>query len=136
MSILGRRVSGKVVAAVAALFVMVAGLLPVMTKAHAREITLVVRDMAFYLESDMKTPNPVIEVKPGETIRVVLVNRDRGMTHDFAVPASEAATKAIDWNEQDEVTFEVPDEPGTYQYLCRPHLLMMKGQLIVRLGDE
>jgi plastocyanin len=131
MSILGRRVSGKIVAAVAVLFVTVAGLLPVMTTARAREITFVVRDMAFYLESDAKTPNPVIEARPGETIRVVLMNRDRGMTHDFAVPASEAATKVIDWNEQDEVTFDVPDEPGTYQYLCRPHLLMMKGTLRV-----
>jgi plastocyanin len=136
MSILGRRVSGRVVAAVAALFVMIAGLLPVMTKAPAREITLVVRDMAFYLENDASNPNPVIQARPGETIRVVLVNRDRGITHDFAVPASEAATKAIDWNEQDEVTFDVPDEPGTYPYVCRPHVLMMKGQIIVRSHDR
>jgi plastocyanin len=136
MSIWGRRVSGKAVAAVAVLFVVVAGLLPVLTKARAREVTLVVRDMAFYLEEEGKTPNPIIVAKPGETIRVVLVNRDRGVTHDFAVPAVEASTDLIDWNEQDEVTFDVPDEPGTYEYVCRPHLLMMmRGKLIVRLGD-
>jgi len=135
MSIWGRKVSRKVVAAVAVLFITVAGLLPVMTKARAREITLVAKDMAFYVENDLETPNPVLEVKAGETIRVVLLNRDRGMTHDFAVPAAQAAIDALDWNEDDAVTFEVPDEPGTYEYVCRPHLLMMKGKLIVRSGD-
>jgi plastocyanin len=135
MSILGRKVSVKMVVAAVALFVAVAGLLPVMTKARAREITLVARDMAFYLETDGKTANPVIEARPGETIRVVLVNRDRGMTHDFAVPAVDAATNLIDWNESTTITFDAPDEPGTYEYVCRPHLLMMKGQIIVRSGD-
>jgi plastocyanin len=140
MSILGRRVSKKVVAAMAVLFVAVVGLLPAMTlplenAARAREVTLVARDMAFYFENDLKTANPVIEARPGETIRVVLANRDRGMTHDFAVPASEAAIDALDWNEEAAVTFNVPDEPGTYEYVCRPHLLMMRGRLIVRSGD-
>jgi len=136
MSILGRKVSSKVVAAVAVVFVVVAGLLPVMTKGRTREVMLVAKDMAFYLESDPKTANPVIEARAGETLRVVLRNRDRGMTHDFSVPASDAGTNAIDWNQEDEVTFDVPDEPGTYEYVCRPHLLMMKGQLIVQSRDQ
>ena len=134
MSIWGRKVSPKTVAAIAALFVAVAGLLPVMTKPRAREITLVARDMAFYRDGD-PAANPAIEARPGETIRVVLVNRDRGVIHDFAVPAVDASTDRVEWNEQDEVTFEAPDKPGTYEYVCRPHLLMMKGQIIVRSGD-
>lgn len=133
-------VSKKIVAGMAVLFVTVVGLLPVMTlplenAARAREITLVAKDMAFYLDSDLETANPVIEARAGETIRVVLANRDRGMTHDFAVPASKAAIDALDWNEEDAVTFVVPDDPGTYEYVCRPHLLMMKGRLIVRSDD-
>ena len=135
MSIWGRRISGKMVAAVAVLFVSVVGLLPVMTTSRAREITLIAKDMAFYVDGDLKTANPVIEARAGETIRIVLLNRDRGIIHDFAVPAVDAATDRIDWNEQDTVTFEVPAEPGTYEYVCRPHLLMMKGQIIVRSGD-
>jgi plastocyanin len=135
MSIWGRKVSRKLVAAVAALFVVVVGLLPVMTEARPREITLVAKDMAFYLDGDGKSANPVIEARAGETLRIVLLNRDRGMTHDFAVPAFEASTDAIEWNQQDEVTFDVPDKAGTYEYVCRPHLLMMKGQIIVRSGD-
>jgi plastocyanin len=136
MSILGRRISYKVVAAVAVLFVTVVGLLPVMTKSRAREITLVARDMAFYADGNDSTKNPVIEAKAGETIRVVLRNQDRGMTHDFSVPAVDAAVKALDWNEEDAVTFDAPKKPGTYEYVCRPHLLMMKGKLIVRSDGE
>ncbi len=131
MSIWGRKVSPTVVAAVVALFVGVAGLLPVMTKPRAREITLVAKEMAFYRDGDGGTANPVIEARAGETIRVVLVNRDRGLTHDFAVPAAEASTDLLEWNERDEVTFDVPETPGTYEYVCRPHLLMMKGTLRV-----
>jgi plastocyanin len=116
---------------VVALFVGVAGLLPVMTKPRAREITLVAKEMAFYRDGDGGTANPVIEARAGETIRVVLVNRDRGLTHDFAVPAAEASTDLLEWNERDEVTFDVPETPGTYEYVCRPHLLMMKGTLRV-----
>lgn len=131
MSICGRRVSGKVVAAIAILFVAVVGLLPVMTNAPTREVTLVARDMAFYIEGDAKTANPIIEVKAGETVRVTLRNRDRGMMHDFAVPAVDAAVHQLNWNEEDDVTFDAPDKPGTYEYVCRPHLLMMKGTLRV-----
>jgi plastocyanin len=131
MSIWGRRVPGKMVAAVAVVFIAVVGLLPVMTTTRAREITLVAKDMAFFAERDAKAANPVIEARAGETIRIVLVNRDPGVTHDFAVPAVDAATDLIEWNEKAEVTFEVPDKPGIYEYVCRPHLLMMKGTLRV-----
>ena len=130
MSILGRKIPGTVVAAVAAIMVL-AALLPVWTKTPVREITLVARGMAFYLDGDLTHPNPVIEVKAGEQVRVVLRNEERGMTHDFAVPAAGAATGLLDWNEQGDIAFEVPSEPGTYQYVCNPHMLMMKGTLKV-----
>jgi plastocyanin len=86
--------------------------------------------MAFYIEGD-STANPTIEARAGETLRIVLKNRDRGMTHDFAVPSVEAATQVLKWDEHDEITFDVPSEPGTYEYVCRPHVLMMKGTLKV-----
>jgi plastocyanin len=130
MSILGRKIPAKVVAALAAAMI-IAALLPVMSQAPAREITLVARDMAFYAAGDFERPNPVIEVKAGERVRVVVRNEERGMTHDFAVPAIGAAVDLLDWNEQGDVTFEVPSTPGTYEYVCRPHLLMMKGTLKV-----
>jgi plastocyanin len=131
MSILGRRISTEPVAIVAVIFMVAMGVARALVGNNAREITLVAKDMAFYVDGDTRTPNPVIEARAGETLRIVLKNRDRGMTHDLAVPSVEAATDPLDWNEQDEVTFEVPSEPGTYEYVCRPHLLMMKGTLKV-----
>ena len=129
MSILGLRVSWRVAAVIAALIVT-AALVPVLTNAHTREIRLVVHDMAFYLEGDSR-PNPTIEVRAGERVRVVVRNDERGVNHDFAVPAVRAAVDMLKWNEEGEATFEVPDVPGDYEYVCRPHLLMMKGTLRV-----
>jgi plastocyanin len=130
MSIFGRRVSVRAVAALAAVLV-VGALLPVMSKTPSREITLVARGMAFYLEGDPNTPNPTIRLSAGETVRVVLRNEDRGMTHDFAVPALDEALGATDWDETEDVTFDVPATPGTYEYVCRPHMLMMRGTIVV-----
>ena len=130
MSILGRKISAKWVA-VLAVAMVVGALLPVMTETPARQITLVARDMAFYLEGDYTHPNPDIEVKAGERVRIVMRNEERGMTHDFAVPAAAASVDLLEWNERGEVTFEVPATAGAYEYVCRPHLLMMKGILKV-----
>ena len=130
MSILGRRVSAKLVAAIAGLMLLVA-LLPAWSEAPPREVTLVARGMAFYLAGDPSRPNPTLDVKAGERVRIVLRNEDRGMTHDFAVPVVAAAMNVIAWDESGEVTFDVPDTPGTYEYVCRPHSLMMRGTIRV-----
>lgn len=128
MSIGGRKVSVKVVAAMVALVVM-AVMLSAMSRTPSREITLVARGMAFYLEGDPTTPNPTLRFKAGERVRIVLRNRERGMIHDLVVPAVGAATDALKWSEEDEVTLELPQTPGAYEYFCRPHLLMMRGTI-------
>jgi plastocyanin len=130
MSIWGKHVPLKRLALVVSILV-VSALASVMTRPRPREITLVARGMAFYVEGN-STPNPTIDARPGETLRIVVRNHDRGMTHDFAVPAADAAVDLLEWNDEDAVTFEVPATPGTYEYVCRPHLVMMKGKLIVR----
>ena len=129
MSILGLRISWRVGAVIAALIVT-AALVPVLTNAHTREIRLFVHDMAFYLEGD-STPNPTIDVRAGERVRVVVRNDERGVNHDFAVPAARAAVDTLKWKDEGDVTFEAPGVPGDYEYVCRPHLLMMKGTLRV-----
>jgi plastocyanin len=134
MSILGHHVSRTVLVRTAATIVAVlllAVLLPALTARPTREIVIVTSGMAFYIEGDAGTPNPTIEVEAGERVRIVLRNQDRGMTHDFAVPAIAAAMTAIRWNESGDVTFDVPDTPGTYHYECRPHRLMMRGVIRV-----
>lgn len=138
MSMLGQKmsahvstnVSTKAIAAAAGIMLL-AALLPALSSTPTHEVTLIARDMAFYLDSDLSTPNPTLEVKAGERLRVVLRNQDRGMTHDFAVPAAAAALNAIGWNESGEVVLDVPDMPGTYEYVCRPHALMMRGTIRV-----
>jgi FtsP/CotA-like multicopper oxidase with cupredoxin domain len=95
-----------------------------------REITLVVRGMAFYLDGN-ELPNPTITVKAGERVRVVLRNEERGIQHDFAVPAMNAAVDLIGWNQASDVTFTVPETPGVYDYWCRPHMLMMRGKIVI-----
>jgi plastocyanin len=130
MSIWGRHVRAAHVASAAIVLLLVGSLASAFSSSAAREVTLVAKDMTFYLEGGT-SPNPVIEARAGERLRVVLRNRDRGMTHDLSVPVAKASTDLLRWNEADSVTFTVPDAPGTYEYVCRPHLLMMKGTLKV-----
>lgn len=131
MSILGKRVSLKIAFALIAVMVCAGGLIPVLSKSSVHEVVLVAQGMAFRADSGTGIVNPVIDVKAGETVRFVIRNRDRGMTHDFSVPALGVATDRLEWNQDGQVTFEAPATPGTYEYMCRPHQLMMKGTLRV-----
>ncbi len=101
-----------------------------LTKAPTRDIVLVARDMAFRSASG-GAPNPVLDVRAGESVRIVLKNDDRGMVHDFAVPVAGIAMRLLQWSEDASITFTAPDRPGNYEYVCRPHQLMMKGTLRV-----
>ena len=134
MSIMGRHVPGAVVAAV--VLMLGAGAVTVAMwrpPAADREIRLVARGMAFYLDSDPSTPNPTLTLRAGERVRIVLDNEDRGMTHDFAVPGISQAMNAIDWQERGQVVLVVPAAPGEYEYVCRPHAaLKMRGRIIIR----
>mgnify|MGYP001343543329 FL=1 len=130
MSVFGQQLSAKLIGVLAALMLS-AALLPALSSPPAREVSLVVKDMAFYLEGDLQTPNPTIEVKAGERVRVVLRNQDRGMRHDFAVPSLDVALKTTNWNESADVVLDAPIQPGTYEYVCRPHSLMMRGTIRV-----
>jgi plastocyanin len=114
-----------------ALAMLFAALIPALSNTPSREITLVVKGMAFYLEGDPRTVNPTLEVKAGERVRVVVRNEDPGMTHDFAVPALGVGLTPMRWNESGDVIFEAPDKPGIYEYTCRPHQLMMRGTIRV-----
>jgi plastocyanin len=129
-----RSSSGRAViwVGVLAACVLLGGLRASVRDVPVREITLVARDMAFYLESDPHTPNPTIEVRAGDIVRVTLRNDERGIGHDFAVPAiGDASLDLLADGERGSVTFTIPSQPGTYEYLCRPHRAMMKGRLRV-----
>ena len=130
MSIMGRTVPIRTLIVIVSCLVL-GTLIPVLSRSEPREIRLVARDMAFYLEDDPRTPNPTITVAPGEAVRIVLRNADQGLQHDFAMPVSKASTKALRFGDQDTVVITAPTAAGTYEYVCQPHRPMMRGEIQV-----
>ena len=121
-----------VVALAVMVTIAVAFLLPVTAerKTAPRQISLVTRNMAFYVDGD-PAPNPVLRVKRGEEIIITVRNEDEGMTHDLAINAWGASTKALAGTSSDRLTLTVPSKAGAVDYVCRPHSAMMRGVLIV-----
>jgi plastocyanin len=131
MSLMGRRVSLTAAVLAGAVLLVFAGLLPAASRTPSREIVLVAKGMTFYIDGHPDEPNPTVHLRAGEHVRVVLRNDDRGMKHDFAVPAMNLGMKTVEWNERGEITFDLPKTAGTYEYVCRPHSLMMRGTIQV-----
>ena len=101
-----------------------------MAKGRVREVSLVARDMAFYAEAG-STANPVLHARPGERLRITVINNAPGMVHDLIIDAVQTATPLLTAGQVASIEFIAPAEPGDYQYRCRPHALMMKGVLTV-----
>jgi plastocyanin len=100
-----------------------------------RELRVRVRNMAFYLDNDSTTPNPVIKVRAGERIRLRLVSDDPGFTHDFAIHEWDVRTPLVRGEERTSIVFRVPEKPGSFTYLCTLHAAMMKGTIEVVPGE-
>jgi plastocyanin len=99
-------------------------------KSRVREISLVTRDMAFYVEGE-SVRNPALRVQRGERLRITVTNASPGMVHDLAIDAVSATTPLLSAGQAGAVEFTAPEAPGTYEYRCRPHALMMRGVLTV-----
>jgi plastocyanin len=95
-----------------------------------RELDVVIRDMAFYVNGD-PAPNPVIRLSAGESIAVTVRNEDAGIVHDFAVPGWATSTRRLRTGESQRLVVEVPDTPGTATYQCSPHSRMMAGRILI-----
>ena len=103
-------------------------------RSEPRTVTLLARDMAFYLPGD-PTPNPRLAVARGERVRFVLRNEEAGIPHDLAIESDEerARTAVIRGaGETVNLTFRAPEAAGEYTYLCTMHSRMMRGVLEVR----
>lgn len=121
--------AGFVLAFVAAVSIMPPRI--VSSREQLRDVTLVVRGMTYYLEGG-NTPNPLLKFTAGERVRVTLRNEDRGMSHDFNIKSWNIATKILEGQGQDTVTFRVPDRSGTpIVYSCSPHTAMMNGFIVI-----
>jgi hypothetical protein len=95
-----------------------------------RELVLVARGMAFYLHGD-PSPNPPIQLRPGEHVRFVLRNEAAGLTHDLSIPALGLTIEPVESGAARSVSIRVPHLSGAYSYVCRPHAQMMKGTVAV-----
>ena len=99
-----------------------------------REIKLVTRNMAFYLDgSDVR--NPVLTMRAGEALRVVLRNEDIGITHSFEVGTWDQAVLSAKGGLTEAVVIETPNHPGQYEYVCGPHPALMRGVVEVIKAD-
>ena len=95
-----------------------------------RELRLVVRDMTYYLDGS-EEPNPTLRLRAGETVRLVLRNEDRGMKHDFTVPAWDAATPLLTGQREASLLLTAPARGARTSYHCTPHEETMRGTIIV-----
>ncbi len=128
---------GRIVTAVV-LGLLSVGLVGLVTPAAdpvSREITLVARDMAFYLsEQTQAGPNPTLRLKVGEQVRIVLRNQDPGIVHGFAIkPWNVMMTSRHD--EAVSMLVRAPRRPGRYEYVCTPHSTLMAGVIDVVASD-
>ena len=99
-------------------------------RTEVREITLVARGMAFYVDGEA-TANPVVYVRPGERVRITVRNVTAGILHDLAIDSLNVATGPLKTGEAGSLDFTVPDRQGSYGSYCRPHAVMMHGSLAV-----
>ena len=98
---------------------------------QAREIVLVAREMAFYLDGT-DTANPTLRFRAGERVRIVLRNEEPGVIHNFAVPGWEVATRELYGTGSATLEFAVPGTRGRQEYRCTPHAWMMRGAIEVQ----
>ena len=93
-----------------------------------RDIVVLARGMTFVLaDEEPDEVNPIIKVRSGERVRLVLKNEAPGLLHDIQIPAWRVQVMQIRAGETADVTFTVPNQAGRYEYLCRPHSELMKG---------
>jgi len=90
-----------------------------------REIVLEIQDMTF------GDNNPTIILQHNESVIFTIINLDRGIKHNFAIPGTYVNTPLLEYNQKVSVHFRATEE-GEKIYQCNPHASMMNGRLIIR----
>jgi plastocyanin len=126
-----RILAGLAAVAVVAFAVTVLPMIASSNGSAVRDINIVVRGMAFYVDNNTEA-NPIITVRAGERVRVRVRSEDAGMRHDFTIKAWTVSTKMLEApGAEDVVEFRVPDARGRQTYQCTPHPQMMTGTVRV-----
>lgn len=94
-----------------------------------KEVTLVAKEMAFYLEAG-DLPNPTLKFQKGDRVRIHFINQDPGIAHDVVFPNWNVSTGKVNFGDQTQVELKV-SAPGEFEYLCSLHATMMWGKLLV-----
>jgi len=102
----------------------------VATRTPVREITLVARDMTFYVEGE-STPNPTIWLTPGEEVQFSFRNADSGIAHNLAILGWQMETARLERGASATFRVRAPDHPTRQRYVCTPHRQMMGGLIVV-----
>jgi plastocyanin len=121
------------VAIVVATCVLCAFLIPQSASTSAGEvrvIRVVVHNMAYYI-AGRNDPNPTIRLRRDERVRIVVINQDAGMKHDFGIDAWQRRTGLIDGIGEARLEFVTPSDPGEVSYSCTPHGTLMRGTVRV-----
>ena len=100
----------------------------------ARELIVVARGMTYYVNG-APAPNPELQFVPGEDVRLVFRNEDKGMLHDFRIASWSVTTGLVEGGRERSIEFTVPagpDVPMTATYNCTPHAAMMAGGVTLK----
>lgn len=97
---------------------------------RGREVELVIRDMAFYLDGKGEA-NPMLKFRAGERVRLIVRSEDAGMAHDFVVKTWKIRSTTVHGRDTTRLTFKVPRRSGSHTYYCTPHAAKMRGTIRV-----
>jgi plastocyanin len=96
------------------------------------EMTLVGRDVAFWLAGQQDHPNPTLELSKGKPVKLVVRNDEpEKVLHCFTIGGLDVkTTRDLATGESETLVF-TPSETGVFTYACLMHP-MMAGKVIVR----
>ena len=129
------RAKNKAITAAAILSIgaLLATVLPMMASTDfdkRRDVHLVIRDMAFYVDGRGE-PNPTLQFRRGERIRVIVSSEDIGMNHDFVVKDWKVASRLLHGRGEEVVNIKVPRDAESTTYACTPHAEKMRGSILI-----
>lgn len=112
----------------AAIVLAVAGYRSAASASVPLRLQLVARGMEFAQLDDRSAVNPMLNLPPGRTVEIEVLNEDPGSEHDLAIAELKVKTRRLKTGESAVLRFTTPRR-GTLTYYCTVHPIMMRGQI-------